>query len=68
VTDFRLVDNDGCAVGLDSYVHNTKRGDEKDYAFVLLTGYPDGKKMHAVGLTFAQAKNLAVFLIEELSK
>jgi hypothetical protein len=68
VKDIRFKDHDGCELGVDSYVHNTKRGAEDDYAFVLLTEVPNGKKSHAVGLTFAQAKNLAVFLVEELSK
>jgi hypothetical protein len=68
VKDIRFKDRDGSELGVDSYVHSTKRGDPDDYAFVLLTEVPNGKKLHAVGLTFAQAKNLAVFLVEELSK
>jgi hypothetical protein len=68
VTDIGFRDNEGCELGVDSYVHSTKRGDPKDYAFVLLTEEPTTKKHHTVGLTFDQAKNLVVFLVQELSK
>lgn len=69
MNDIKFKDSDGCALTLDSYVSCTKRGDPDDWAFVLLTKDPDADRhIHLVGLTYEQAKNLAVFLVEELAK
>lgn len=61
-------DTDGCVLVVDSYVAATKRGATDDYAFVVMA--EDGRygRTALVGLTFEQAKNLAVFLVEELAK
>jgi hypothetical protein len=69
MNDIRFKDNEDSVLSVDSYVSNTLRGATDDYAFVVLSEDPgNSNRLHTVGLTFAQAKNLAVFLIEELSK
>jgi hypothetical protein len=70
VKDIRFKDSEGCELGVDSYQADTARPGDDDYCFVLLTSDPTTgpSRMHTVGLSRAQALNLAKFLIEELSK